>query len=74
MEAKDKKHIIGGMNVKTINGKYGSFQILKVDVEAFNEWVNTNNKGRYLTIAIYPRKDPDMFNNTHTPTFFVDTK
>ena len=70
MTANNNNEIADGVNVKTVNGKHGSFQILRIDVKLFEDWMNKNKCDNHVTIAIYPRKEKDEWNNTHTPKLF----
>ena len=74
-EEKQKNHqdFAQGVRVKTVAGKYGDFQLLKIDVEDFMEWAN-KNKNEYgnVCIALYKRKNADEFLNTHNPVKFIE--
>ncbi|HOD89176.1 MAG TPA: hypothetical protein PKN53_09260 [Bacteroidales bacterium] len=61
-----------GLNVKTINGKHGSFQVLRVYIPKFSKWIEENkDKNDCITLALYPRREADEYNNTHTPKKFT---
>ena len=71
----NNNNIAEGVNIKTINGKYGSFQIIRVYIPKFTKWMQENkDENNCVTLALYPRKEVDEYNNTHTPKKFTSNK
>jgi hypothetical protein len=72
---KEKKHqdFAQGVRVKTIKGKHGDFQLLKIDVEDFTAWAEKNkNEHGNVSIALYKRKVVDEYLNSHNPVKFIE--
>ncbi len=59
--SKEKKYVGNG---KAIEGKYGTFYNLSLNINDLNK-IEPNDKG-YIKISMSQLKEPDKFGNTHT--------
>lgn len=59
--SKEKKYVGNG---KAIEGKYGTFYNLSLNINDLNK-IEPNEKG-YIKISMSQLKEPDKFGNTHT--------
>jgi len=57
------KTYINGISVKEINGQYGSFFNISVNMEKLNEYAN--DKG-YVNMVVSKRKEVSQYGETHS--------